>query len=340
MICFHLMAISTSLFMQQADRYLIFLTSVSIQHDQIVLISIGFMHEAESLRWHTTQGPMLSLGSGCGRASGHDKSRSANGVKMMGIRISGCDHQRQWKGQALDGMVNEALHKLVRTLRIGSPREWKPGAKVEKKGRRKRRHSNSQSSPGKRAEKLTFAWNPASGPRKGGEGVEDLLQGLTGAQCLSDGSLQLNMTLLVAGFIIGPSGASIHGIIEKTGARISSWTQHSGQHDKRNTRVFVIKGTAVQMSHAVKIVLKAICRYKELAEGGYLGRLVDSVQTIEGVEFLYRPPPKDKVPYAASVDRTGKKKLQRDSFCFSVEKSGGIGELPTVPDEIACHKTA
>ena len=104
MICFHLMAISTSLFMQQADGYLIFLTSVSIQHDQIVLISIGFMHEAESLRWHTTQGPMLSLGSGCGRASGHDKSRSANGVKMMGIRISGCDHQRQWKGQALDGM--------------------------------------------------------------------------------------------------------------------------------------------------------------------------------------------------------------------------------------------
>ncbi|CAD7701528.1 unnamed protein product, partial [Ostreobium quekettii] len=52
---------------------------------------------------------------------------------------------------------------------------------------------------------------------------------------------------------------------------------------------------------AVRIILMAVHRYKELTEGRQLGRSVYPVQVVEGVEFLYRPPPKNKVPQAASV---------------------------------------
>lgn len=287
------------------------------EREQSTGLTRSIWSQGRESRWPNTPRLISSPSSGASRLAGNLGSKSMSSTMRTGLQPSLDEHQSQ--GKDFNSMFNEALHELVRYLRNGSPRKWNCKSMPTKKGGSKARRSDSCSDTRQIRDKLIFAWNPASGPRKGNEGVEDLVQGLTGARCLGDGALQLHMTLLVAGFIIGPSGASIRDIIQKTGARISSWTQRQRRHEKRDIRVFVIKGTPVQMSHAVEIMLKAICRYKELAEGGYLGRLVDSAQVIEGVEFLYRPPPKDRVPYAASIDGIARKKLQRDCICFSAK---------------------
>jgi len=128
--------------------------------------------------------------------------------------------------------------------------------------------------------------------------VEEAVQGLTSICCLPDGSLQMEMTMLVSGFLIGPHGVSIRSVADKTGARVSSFIKHKGANIERS---FVIEGFKNAVSQAAEIMLKAVCRYKELTEGQYLGQCVESVQVVEGVEFLYRPPPKRRVPSAASV---------------------------------------
>lgn len=194
----------------------------------------------------------------------------------------------------------------------------------------------SESSGGKRYlnpaptsnQKSTTVRNSASGPRRKDEGVDDLVQGITGARRQSNGAIQLQMTLLVAGFVIGPCGVSIRDIINKTGAKISSWTKEPGTAEASKVRIFVIKGHSHEMTHALRIVLAAVCRYKELAEGKYAGRCVDSVQLVQGVEFLYRPPPKERVPYAASIDNSPRKThTPLKSFCpYMVE--GGCAFTP------------
>ncbi|CAD7700566.1 unnamed protein product [Ostreobium quekettii] len=132
--------------------------------------------------------------------------------------------------------------------------------------------------------------------------IEEMQQGITGARRISGRAVQLNMTLLVAGFIIGPCGVSIRDIVCKSGASISSCTRISRTLNGRRIRVFHIKGTPDSISLAVKIMLMAVGRYKDLAEGKYKGRRVRSAQVVEGVEFVYRPPPKGRVPHAASID--------------------------------------
>lgn len=157
---------------------------------------------------------------------------------------------------------------------------------------------------------VEIAQNAVSGPRRQNEGIDDVIQGLTGIKSLADGALQLDMTLLVAGFIIGPGGVSIRDIIYKTGARISSWTQCTREferHNMRKIRVFLIKGGSTEIYQALETILKAVWRYKELAEGSCKGKRVPSPQMIGGVEFLYRPPPKIKIPYAASIECVVKK---------------------------------
>lgn len=134
------------------------------------------------------------------------------------------------------------------------------------------------------------------GPLPGCERDLRQVQGLTGTHVLGNGDVQLHMTQVVAGFIIGPHGVSIHGVANQTGARISSWT-----HILANERVFIIKGSPNEKAQAVQIILMAVQRYKDLTEGSQLGQSVHPIQMVEGVEFLYRPPPKNRVPHAASI---------------------------------------
>ena len=57
-----------------------------------------------------------------------------------------------------------------------------------------------------------------SGPRRAGEGVEEEEQAVVAAEWLPGGGLQLCVTLLAAGFVIGSSGASVREITQHTGA--------------------------------------------------------------------------------------------------------------------------
>lgn len=136
------------------------------------------------------------------------------------------------------------------------------------------------------------------GPRTGP--VRDPVQGFTDTMLQKDGSVELRMTQVVAGFVIGIQGVSIRSISQQTGAEIYSWSENPG-----NRRVFEIKGSPKETAHAVWIIISAVQRYKDLTEGNQLGKFVDPVQNVQGVKFLYRPPPKHRVPHAASVTNSG-----------------------------------
>ena len=55
------------------------------------------------------------------------------------------------------------------------------------------------------------------------------------------------------------------------------------------------------MFHAIDIMLDAVGRYKDLAEGKFVGLQVDKKQKIRGIDFHYQPPPRDAVPFAATL---------------------------------------
>lgn len=109
------------------------------------------------------------------------------------------------------------------------------------------------------------------------------------------------MTLLVAGFIIGPSGSSIRGIVNKSGAHISSSTQLLPHTTIKTIREFIVVGDSYAIHHALDIMYAAVERYKQLAEGPSRGTHVERCQTVCGVKFCYQPPPRHKAPYAAGI---------------------------------------
>lgn len=135
--------------------------------------------------------------------------------------------------------------------------------------------------------------------------VDDTVQGITGARALGVRCVELSMTLVVAGFIIGPGGSSIRDIVEKTGSRIRSFNEPvPGPWKAGKMRVFLIQGSKRAIEASLKIMIAAVVRYKELAEGKSAGQCVDTSQVVGGVEFMYLPPPKSKNPLAASVAST------------------------------------
>eukprot|EP00210_Caulerpa_lentillifera_P002293 g2203.t1 len=148
-----------------------------------------------------------------------------------------------------------------------------------------------------------------NGPRQTGEGTEEENQGIIDAVIIDENSLLVQMTLLVAGFVIGPSGESVRSIIAKTGATIYSY---NNCFDGKECRIFYLEGTSYQILHAMEIITGAIERYKELAEGNCNGFQVDKKQHIKGVNFYYQPPPRSAVPYAASlrIYKTSKNKAR------------------------------
>eukprot|EP00879_Flechtneria_rotunda_P020407 GHRR01021470.1.p1 GENE.GHRR01021470.1~~GHRR01021470.1.p1 ORF type:complete len:477 (+),score=238.12 GHRR01021470.1:373-1803(+) len=86
-------------------------------------------------------------------------------------------------------------------------------------------------------------WIQPSGPRRPGEGVENEEQGILSAEEVAGtGDVMMRITLLAAGFVIGPSGASVREVVRLSGADINSWTEsQSSSRTRRPARVFMIK---------------------------------------------------------------------------------------------------
>ena len=55
------------------------------------------------------------------------------------------------------------------------------------------------------------------------------------------------------------------------------------------------------MNAAINIMKHAVIRYKDLAEGRFMGMQVDKKQIVQGIDFYYQPPPRSIVPFAASL---------------------------------------
>ncbi|KAL4423797.1 hypothetical protein ABPG75_001098 [Micractinium tetrahymenae] len=145
------------------------------------------------------------------------------------------------------------------------------------------------------------AWVQPSGRRQSGEGCEDVEQAVVLATSTPTGGALLRITLLAAGFCIGPSGASIRDVCKASQTDIKSWTAPPDEQCNRSCRVFRIEGPAHGVAKAVGIMCDAVDRYKELCEGKYAGQSVARIQHVSGVEFHYQPPPRSVVPFAASL---------------------------------------
>jgi len=72
--------------------------------------------------------------------------------------------------------------------------------------------------------------------------VEDAEQGILDAMESSNGGAELLITLLAAGFIIGPSGSSVRAISTVSGSTISSWNENFRSRSKeRKVRRVVVE---------------------------------------------------------------------------------------------------
>ena len=140
-----------------------------------------------------------------------------------------------------------------------------------------------------------------SGPRRAGEGTEEEEQAVVTFERLANGGVQLRVTLLAAGFVIGAAGASVREISASTGAVVQSWSEGAVPGCHRPTRVFRVQGQRKAVAAAVEIIHEAVERYKELCEGKRRGEFVQRQQRIRGVEFAYQPPPRSVAPHAAAL---------------------------------------
>ena len=140
-----------------------------------------------------------------------------------------------------------------------------------------------------------------SGPRRQGVGVEEEEQAVVAVEKLPNGGVQLRVTLLAAGFVIGASGASVREISATTGAVVQSWSEGPVSGCHRPSRVFRVQGQRRAVAAAVEIIHEAVERYKELCEGKRRGEFVQRQQRIRGVEFSYQPPPRSVAPHAAAL---------------------------------------
>ncbi|KXZ52432.1 hypothetical protein GPECTOR_9g476 [Gonium pectorale] len=132
-------------------------------------------------------------------------------------------------------------------------------------------------------------WVQPSGPRRPGEGVENEEQGIVSAEKTPQGMI-LRITLLAAGFVIGPSGSSVREIMRVTGCDIKSWTENrtaqqllaaapggggggsgggGAPSSRRPCRMVVVEGEEGAVLQAVNVIVAAVDRYKDLCEGRY-----------------------------------------------------------------------
>ena len=144
-----------------------------------------------------------------------------------------------------------------------------------------------------------------SGPRRPGQGVEDEQQGVVAAHLTPTGGISLKITLLAAGFIIGPSGASVREVCRATGADVRSWTEPPAGPTSRPVRAFTVEGSPSCVAAAASFILAAVDRYVCLTDGSHAGRAVPRAQEVGGLVFQYQPPPRAVVPHAAALKSGG-----------------------------------
>lgn len=119
-------------------------------------------------------------------------------------------------------------------------------------------------------------------------------------------TIVLRITILAAGFVIGPRGSSIKMISDRCNVDIESKTVRNGE-----VREFKCTGNHKDVVKAVQIMKEAVNTYKILTEGDYKGQCVQSTMVILGITFDYCPPPKSKMPHAASVVKLSQKLASR-----------------------------
>jgi hypothetical protein len=92
---------------------------------------------------------------------------------------------------------------------------------------------------------------------------------------------EMHVTLLAAGFVIGPNGQSVRAVCEKSGAHIQSSTR-SGKDGLY--RLFAIVGSDDKRSIAHHIIDSAVTTYQQLFRG--LGPGTSSVPCMESLNTL------------------------------------------------------
>lgn len=89
---------------------------------------------------------------------------------------------------------------------------------------------------------------PAAGPRRKAEGVgpEDEQQGILAAEPTATGGALLRITLLAAGYLIGPAGASVRDVSRVSGAEVRSWSEswREGAGAARRVRTVIVEVSA------------------------------------------------------------------------------------------------
>lgn len=134
--------------------------------------------------------------------------------------------------------------------------------------------------------------------RPGLEGTDSSEQNILDVHISSDNCVIVTATLLVSGFIIGAKGASIREIQGRSGVQIRSWNQVISN---TTVRMFSVQGPKIGQYMALEYMMAAVARYKHLAEGPCCEMKVSQLQTVRGIAFWYKPPPKRAVPFAASL---------------------------------------
>lgn len=139
----------------------------------------------------------------------------------------------------------------------------------------------------------------------------------------------LRITILAAGFVIGPRGSSIKSISEKFGVHVQSSTVLGGEY-----REFKCSGEHANLMKCIQAIKEAVCTYKRLTEGEFKGACIQSSLVICGIAFDYCPPPKSKMPYAASVAtlspglvsmKAERSSLGSEQFTSSLDSSSSCG---------------
>ena len=170
----------------------------------------------------------------------------------------------------------------------------------------------------------------ATGKRPAGIGTENVKQEIVMAE-RGENRVVLRVTLLAAGFVVGPNGASIHQIEAVSGAKVYSFNRSEDREVERPTRQFHIEGPPTVVQHAVDIICHAIQLYKDLAEGNHSGMTVKRLHKLDKVVFRYEPPPRAKVSFAAQVEYDAAEL----SVLQSTKGSRSIHAIREVRDQLA-----
>eukprot|EP01024_Parvocaulis_polyphysoides_P047065 TRINITY_DN44615_c2_g1_i2.p2 TRINITY_DN44615_c2_g1~~TRINITY_DN44615_c2_g1_i2.p2 ORF type:complete len:324 (+),score=50.66 TRINITY_DN44615_c2_g1_i2:210-1181(+) len=173
-------------------------------------------------------------------------------------------------------------------------------------------------------QQLQQNWIRPSGQRRAGEGVEDGEQGIIAISIQEEDNIGykicITLTQLIAGFIIGPNGISVRDLMRRTRCHVKSNTEVPSLGCPRRTRIFQLEGSEDTILKCLDVMLSAIDRYKDLAEGNLQGHYMNRIQKIKGYIFYYYPPPKNVVPNAAGIKGlppSKRARIKTMGFCSS-----------------------